>query len=152
VARCTDCQFEPAGNFSGSKEVLDFRHADLKPNIDAAWLANAIPGQRAGEGSDGQFSDHATLVAGVMVAARNGEGGVGVAYDASLAGYWIEAKDMAALSHMRHYDVVNHSWGSNGNFSLSFKPTVLGLMAREYRAALAQGRKGLGTVIVTAGG
>jgi len=64
-------QFEPGGPFAVSREVLDYRHADLQANIDAAWLANSTPGQLAGEGSEERFSNHATLVAGVMVAAND---------------------------------------------------------------------------------
>ena len=72
-------QFEPGGSFAVTKEVLDFRHPDLQPNIDPIWLANATPGQLAGEGRGDKFSTHATLVAGVMVAAADGQGAVGVA-------------------------------------------------------------------------
>ena len=56
-------QFEPGGNFSTTREVLDYRHPDLAPNIDANWLAEASAGNRAGEGADGNYSTHATLVA-----------------------------------------------------------------------------------------
>ncbi|GAB3625466.1 hypothetical protein GCM10027419_03120 [Pandoraea terrae] len=68
-------QFETNGAFGNSKEILDFRHPDLKDNIDPVWLADATPGRRAGEGADGKTSEHATLVAGVMVASKNGAGG-----------------------------------------------------------------------------
>ncbi|WP_224770990.1 calcium-binding protein [Pseudomonas sp. FEN] len=145
-------QIETNSAFGTTKEILDYRHADLKDNIDKNWLANATPGQMAGEGSGGKFSDHATLVAGVMVAARNGEGSVGVAYDATLAGYWVNKDDFSNMSHMAEYDVVNHSWGSNNHFDLKFSPAELGNMPMAYHQALSEGRKGLGTVIVTAGG
>ncbi len=145
-------QIETNSPFGTTKEILDYRHADLKDNIDKNWLANATPGQMAGEGSGGKFSDHATLVAGVMVAARNGEGSVGVAYDASLAGYWVNKDDFSNMSHMVEYDVVNHSWGSNNHFDLKFSPAELGNMPTAYHQAINQGRHGLGTVIVTAGG
>ncbi|HEY8085924.1 MAG TPA: cadherin-like domain-containing protein, partial [Methylophilaceae bacterium] len=39
-------QFEPGGSFSVGAEVLDVTHPDLKPNLDANWLAsttNDIP-------------------------------------------------------------------------------------------------------------
>ncbi|HBA53022.1 MAG TPA: peptidase S8, partial [Syntrophorhabdus aromaticivorans] len=79
-------QFEPGGPFAATREILDFRHPDLKENIDPAWLADPV--NRAGAGSGDRFSTHATLVAGVMAADRNGEGAVGVAYDATVAGYF----------------------------------------------------------------
>nr|WP_260406828.1 calcium-binding protein [Pseudomonas cichorii] len=145
-------QIETTSPFGTTKEVLDYRHADLKDNIDKNWLANATPGQMAGEGSGGIFSDHATLVAGVMVAARNGEGSVGVAYDATVAGYWVNKDDFSTMSHMHEYDVVNNSWGSSIPFDLKFSPAELGLMPTPHRQALQEGRDGLGTVIVTGGG
>ena len=145
-------EIETNSPFGTTKEILDYRHADLKDNIDQNWLANTTPGQMAGEGSGGKFSDHATLVAGVMVAARNGEGSVGVAYDATVAGYWVNKDDFSNMSHMYEYDVVNHSWGSNFHFDLKFSPTELGTLPTAYYQAIDEGRHGLGTVIVTAGG
>ncbi|WP_260415092.1 calcium-binding protein [Pseudomonas cichorii] len=145
-------QIETTSPFGTTREVLDYRHADLKDNIDKNWLANATPGQMAGEGSGGVFSDHATLVAGVMVASRNGEGSVGVAYDATIAGYWVNKDDFSTMSHMHEYDVVNNSWGSSIPFDLKFSPAELGLLPTPHRQALQEGRDGLGTVIVTGGG
>jgi Ca2+-binding RTX toxin-like protein len=145
-------QFEPGGNFSVTKEVLDFRHPDLQPNIDATWLANATPGNLAGEGAEEKFSTHATLVAGVMVASKNGEGAVGVAYDAKVAGYWIDNNglDLNALKKMAQYDVANNSWTARPNFVANFDNNPELKNAFEY--SVANGRNGLGTAIVMAGG
>ncbi len=145
-------QFEPSGAFGTTKEVLDYRHGDLKDNIDAQWLASSQPGQLAGEGSEGKLSGHATLVAGVMVGSRNGIGGVGVAYGATVAGHWLSAQDFGTLSKMQQYDVVNHSWGAASNFDVKFTPAKIGSLPVAYENAIALGRQGLGTVIVTAGG
>ncbi|VVE67449.1 Bifunctional hemolysin/adenylate cyclase [Pandoraea anapnoica] len=145
-------QFETNGSFGTSKEILDYRHSDLKDNIDSEWLAQASPERQAGAGDDGKISEHATLVAGVMVAARNGTGGVGVAYGATLGGHWLAAKDMSSLARMKEYDVVNHSWGSSERFSLKFDRAEIGALSREYADALNHGREGLGTVIVMAAG
>ena len=74
-------QFEPGGPFSTGPEVFDYRHPDLAPNADKAWL-NTLDDTPGGGGNNitpQTFSNHATMVAGVMVAARNGEGGVGAA-------------------------------------------------------------------------
>jgi len=38
-------QFEPGGSFAVTKEIFDFRHLDLKANVNPAWLANATPEQ-----------------------------------------------------------------------------------------------------------
>ena len=145
-------QIETHSPFGTTKEIFDYRHADLRDNVDPAWLASATSGQTAGEGSEGKYSEHATQVAGVMVAARNGEGGVGVAYNATLAGYWISKDDFSNMDHMHQYDVVNNSWGSSLRFDLRFSEAKLGELPVAFRRALAHGRGGLGTVIVTAGG
>src|ERR1022692_364707 len=76
-------QFEPGGTFAVGPEVMNYNNPDLAPNIDPTWLA----AQTAAGTLPTSFSNHATMVAGVMVAADNGSGAVGVAYDATLAGY-----------------------------------------------------------------
>ena len=151
-------QFEPGGAFSTGPEVFDYRHPDLAANADKAWL-NTLDAQ--GNSNVAQtFSNHATMVAGVMVAARNGEGGVGVAYNASLAGQYIQGTGLevnqlnseitAALAKFKNYDVVNNSWGATGNFQLNVTP--VGLLESGIQNAVQQGRGGLGTAIVMAGG
>ena len=146
-------QFEPAGPFAVTEEVLDYRHPDLQPNIDPAWLAD--PENLAGAGSEEKFSTHATLVAGVMAAAKNGEGAVGVAYDAKVAGHYIDVEEIeqtqtGALMKMKDYDVANNSWGVTDNFNGKFEP--VGTLAGQYLEAARDGRNGLGTVIVQGGG
>lgn len=99
-------------------------------NVFAAWGTQAE--QAAGQGNNitpQTFSNHATIVAGVMVVARNGEGGVGVAYNASLAGHYIQGEGLevsqlnaeitAALAKFKNFDVVNNSWGPTSNFLLN---------------------------------
>lgn len=56
-------QFEPSGPYAVSNEVYDYRHPDLQANVDPNWLASGT--------ASTDFSNHATLVAGVMVAANN---------------------------------------------------------------------------------
>ena len=147
-------QFEPGGSYATTKEIFDYRHYDLKNNVDADWLAGNTAGNIAGEGAAGKFSNHATLVAGVMVAENNGQGGVGVAYDAKIGGHFIDQSSNdalnASLSKMKNYDVVNNSWGVNPNFNGTFTPT--GTIAKAYLDAANEGRGGLGSVIVMAGG
>jgi len=64
-------QFEPGMPFSTGAEIFDYRHPDLQTNVDQSWIAD--PNANLTQ----TFSNHATLVAGVMVAANNGEGAVG---------------------------------------------------------------------------
>ncbi|CNI10567.1 putative serine protease [Yersinia aldovae] len=147
-------QFEPGGEFATGPEIFSIQHPDLAANVDAAWLATQ---QRTGE-LPAEVSHHATMVAGVMVAAKNNIGGVGVAYDATLGGHYLsnDGNDLTTLGKMSSYDVVNHSWSSKPDFALSHTlggalnlPNTLNTALRY---AAANGRGGLGTIIVTVGG
>lgn len=151
-------QFEPGGPFSTGPAVFDYRHPDLARNADKAWL-NTLDAN--GNNNVPQtFSSHATMVAGVMVAARNGEGGVGVAYNASLEGQYFQGNGLEvgqlttdvrnAVAKFKNFDVVNNSWGASTNFSINVLP--LGLLANGIADAIQNGRNGLGTAIVMAGG
>jgi subtilisin-like proprotein convertase family protein/Ca2+-binding RTX toxin-like protein len=139
-------QFEPGSDFAVTPEILDITHPDLKPNLDQNWLANpdnTIPQT---------YNTHSTLIAGVMVAAKNSEGGVGVAYDAKVAGYYIAnyAGDLNALNRMAQYDIANNSWGVSLSFASNFiiQPTI----ESAYQYAAAKGRNGLGSNIIMSGG
>lgn len=151
-------QFEPGGLFSVGPEVFNYRHPDLAANADKAWL-NTL--NASGNSNVPQtFSSHATMVAGVMVAARNNEGGVGVAYNATLAGNYIEGTGLIvdgvdqdltnALAKFKNYDVVNNSWGSTSNFDIKVVPT--GRLENGILDAVSNGRNGLGTAIVMGAG
>jgi len=147
-------QFEPGGQFAVGPEIFDFTHPDLAPNVDQTWLAS----QLAAGTLPTQTSDHATMVAGVMAAANNGMGGTGVAYDATLAGYYLanNGSDVSGLGHMASYDIANNSWGFSNDFSVSNIQnggvnTASALMSNAQYAA-DNGRGGLGTIIVEAGG
>ncbi|WP_269326187.1 putative Ig domain-containing protein [Chromobacterium piscinae] len=147
-------QFEPGGEFAVEPEIFDYRHPDLAPNVDPAWLQT----MQSTDAMPKATSNHATMVAGVMVAAKNGQGGVGVAYDATLSGYNLanSGSDLSGLGHMVSYDIANHSWGFKNDFALSNYQdgtidTAASLVSNAQYAA-DNGRGGLGTVIVAAGG
>ncbi|MGE8162801.1 putative Ig domain-containing protein [Paraburkholderia sp. NPDC080076] len=149
-------QFEPGGQFAVGPEIFDYTHPDLAPNVDQAWLATQLVNGTLPT----QSSDHATMVAGVMVGASNGIGGVGVAYDATLAGYYLanNGSDLSGLGHMASYDIANNSWGfsndfavTNINFQKGGVDTGSALMTNAQYAA-DNGRGGLGTILVEAGG
>ncbi|WP_449301336.1 S8 family serine peptidase, partial [Photorhabdus kleinii] len=147
-------QFEPGGKFATAPEIFDINHPDLAANVDKAWLQTQ---QTNGTLSD-VVSNHATMVAGVMVAAKNNAGGVGVAHDATLGGYYLanDGADLAGLGHMVSFDVANNSWGFTNDFALSsFQDGSINTAASlsmNAQYAAANGRGGLGTVIVAAGG
>ncbi|WP_175955279.1 S8 family serine peptidase [Burkholderia sp. BCC0405] len=147
-------QFEPGGQFATAPEILDIHHPDLATNIDPVWLQT----QQADRSLPTNVSNHATMVAGVMVAAKNGQGGVGVAYDATVGGYYLanSGADLSGLGHMVSYDIANNSWGFTNDFAMSNLQrgqinTESALVSNAQYAA-DNGRGGLGTIIVTAGG
>ncbi|UFH49388.1 S8 family serine peptidase [Pseudomonas sp. KNUC1026] len=146
--------FEPGGEFATAPETFDIQHPDLVANVDPTWLAS----QREKGVLPGLASTHATMVAGVMVAARNGQGGVGVAHGATLSGYYLANKgdDLTGLGHMLNHDIANHSWGFQTDFALGnlngSSVNTAAALASNARYAAHNGRGGLGTVIVTAGG
>jgi Ca2+-binding RTX toxin-like protein len=140
-------QFEPGGDFSVGPEIFDFRHPDLAQNVDTQWLQSG-----AANANGETFSNHATLVAGVMVAARNNDGAVGVAYNSTLAGYYLpgDGTNFSVLANYKNFDIVNNSWSSHTPFLLQFTP--VGSIDQNFLDAATQGRGGLGTVIVFGGG
>ncbi|SEI22251.1 Regulatory P domain of the subtilisin-like proprotein convertase [Pseudomonas asplenii] len=147
-------QFEPGGQFATAPEIFDITHPDLAANVDQAWLQT----QKSNNTLPGLVSNHATMVAGVMVAAKNGVGGVGVAYGATLGGYYLanSGADLAGLGHMVSFDIANNSWGFTNDFALSsFQDGSLNTataLSMNAQYAAANGRGGLGTIIVAAGG
>ncbi|AWK40593.1 S8 family serine peptidase [Photorhabdus laumondii] len=147
-------QFEPGGKFATAPEIFDINHPDLAANVDKAWLQT----QQTNGTLPNVVSNHATMVAGVMVAAKNNTGGVGVAHDATLGGYYLanDGADLAGLGHMVSFDIANNSWGFANDFALSsFQGGSINTAASlslNAQYAAANGRGGLGTVIVAAGG
>lgn len=147
-------QFEPGGEFATGPEIFDIQHPDLAANVSPTWLDT----QTKTGTLPADISHHATRVAGVMVAARNDMGGVGVAYDAQLGGHYLSnnGHDLTTLGKMSSYDVVNHSWGFKNEFALSHSPgggvNLPNTLNTTVHYVAANGRGGLGTIIVTAGG
>ncbi|MBR8655752.1 S8 family serine peptidase [Achromobacter sp. Marseille-Q0513] len=150
---------EPSGEFAVDRQVADLNHADLAANRSAYFKDTAT------------HSAHATQVAGVIGAARNGIGGVGVAHEATLDSKgFIPFSSPAAtvarfredLMTMRDYDVVNNSWGQGNPDQFGWfaslqagDPAILLQTQAEFNAqksAATTGRGGLGTVMVYAAG
>lgn len=98
---------------------------------------------------------HGTSVAGLIAAANNGQGGVGVAYGATLTGVRIFggaddinsawSRYLQTLDSLGQFDVTNHSYGGAPDFA------IWGDVAK-FGAAAANGRGGLGTVNVKSAG
>ncbi|SBW81126.1 hypothetical protein PVE_R1G3244 [Pseudomonas veronii 1YdBTEX2] len=150
---------EPSGEFASDRQVADLNHPDLVANKSGNFNDTRV------------HATHATMVAGVIGAARNGIGGVGVAYDATLdAKGFIPFSNPTAtvarfredLMSMQYYDVINNSWGQSNPDQFGWyagltagDPALLMQTQAEFtaqRIAATQGRQGLGTVMVYSAG
>jgi subtilisin-like proprotein convertase family protein len=137
---------------------VPFDHPDLKDNFNL--VVPLIPKYNYKTiGRPLQQNDaHGTSVAGIIAAARNGVGAVGVAYSARITSFnYISSASRltgeAALNSQAAFDVSNNSWG--GVLPLSDNPRYFGEGRRKVKAlrfAAAAGRNGLGTVIAFAAG
>ena len=129
-------------------------HWDLSANYDPTRRVTV--GGQLNDGSPMTSTDgHGTAVAGLIGAANNGQGGVGVAFNASLTPvrifggaddintYW--SRYLTTLDSLGNFDVTNHSYGAMPSFR------TYGDVAK-FAAAAATGRGGLGTVNVKSAG
>ena len=137
--------FEPGPWDAENYGQIDYSHPDLQPNIDAESLRTQNPNIEP--------TQHATLVAGVIAAARNEVGSVGVAYEATLSSEGVRESDLNPLLNWRNYDIANNSWGPEDQFG----NTVVDGEGNSLSHALLEdaarfGREGLGTAMVMAGG
>lgn len=146
---------------------IDFSHSDLNGNLDAAHSFNASTGGAGGAPLTAD-DNHGTAVAGIIAAERNGTGVVGIAYGATLQSYYdplffdtlqtavVNARNYAAI----HADVLNNSWGfgnaffndPNSAFLDNFADSAWATARTATINAAANGRGGLGTIIVQSAG
>jgi subtilisin-like proprotein convertase family protein len=136
---------------------FDYSLADLAPNYDIAldhdWRMRDADAR--GEAGD----RHGTAVMGVVGAAANGTGVVGVAYDATLAGlrigFWSAGNALQYASALRdgaRFDVVNSSWGYSTLFQDNFNTWAFSSSEAALIHGTTAGRGGLGTTYVFSAG
>lgn len=143
---------------------IDTVHEDLNDNYVVGG-GFVYSGTTFTSGYLSSTDGHGTSVAGLIAAeANNGVGGVGVAWGAGVASLnFLEQVQLhsfgavlASFQHAANFDVMNNSWGFtplyNSTQSLAdpTSPASQGETALAYTAA--NGRGGLGTIIVTAAG
>lgn len=138
---------------------MDTGHEDLVRNAD---LTLRFPGDDGRH--DTPWDGHGTAVAGLIGAALNGLGGVGVAWGAGLTPVdylgSIQAQSfaaqLAALRHAAVFDVVNQSYGTTPDYDPDGDIGDSGSWAWSEAQAMLEvvrtGRGGLGTVLVKAAG
>ena len=100
---------------------------------------------------------HGTAVAGLIAAENNGVGSVGVAFDASVTAFRIFGGSVTEAEfadvydrHAIELDVSNNSWGFNGFFFDDLDGTDFDSVGLAIENAAANGRGGLGTVMLWA--
>lgn len=146
---------------------FDYNHSDLAPNynfaLDYDFETNTV------DAFGGPTDSHGTAVAGIIGAAANGTGAVGVAFNANLVGYrtyglisdaWLQdIRDAIfyAGSDERGGDVMNISQGiandeSKGAFGVGYNAVRFDEIENSIRDAVGLGRGGLGTTIVKSAG
>ncbi|MDQ8700874.1 S8 family serine peptidase, partial [Hyphomicrobium sp. LHD-15] len=142
---------------------LQTDHPDLAANYDPSrevtvdgQILNPLESTVSG-------APHGTAVAGLIAAANNGTGVVGVAWGASLTGVNIfsgagdinnyYAGFLQAASQSSNFDVINHSWGKFPGFWQDVMAVAQDDSLLNYWfEALEIGRNGLGTIQVKAAG
>jgi subtilisin family serine protease len=141
---------------------MDQTHPDLVANYDASLHYSGI-GSDDGR-HNGPGDGHGTSVGGLIAAALNGVGVVGVAWGAGLTSVDYlgdlqadsEAVLYDSLAWAANFDVVNQSYGVDPEFSDDWDIGDPGSWGWEEAQRLAQaaetGRGGLGTIFVKAAG
>lgn len=154
------------GVYDGGVQVS---HPDLIGNFDPALQPTGSGGAHDPDPVSGRFvtgDGHGTAVAGLILAARNGIGVVGVAYDATFGAVNLilsesyqspdEVRDMTELSalnyQMARFDVINHSYGPGEPFEENYYEVGNYIELAAIDRSTLLGRDGLGTVHVVAAG
>jgi subtilisin family serine protease len=141
---------------------FDYTNSDLAPNYDTSGDHDF------GQGDDDAApvtadDNHGTAVMGIIGAARNGTGVVGIAYDASLTGFRLDFNVSAdvwraemvsglALAVSGGGEVFNMSFGGAGDFDTYDGAANVVLQKQAIADALANGRDGLGMILVKSAG
>jgi len=138
---------------------VEHSHPDIAPNYDvyASWDFIDNDNDSRPVSSSKDDNNHGTRRAGEVAAAKNNYCGVGVAYDARIAGVRMltdeveDATEAEALEYMRDYiDIYSSSWGPVDNGEKVDGPGLLVKTAFEEGAKY--GRNGKGSIYVWASG
>jgi len=137
---------------------IDYTGPELLGKVDIASSWNALTGSNDPLNLGGD--QHGTWVAERLAArANNGVGGIGAAPGATLVGFKMDTRalrtpteELDLLQRQGQVDISHNSWSYSGE---SFRDNFLGAYAAQgaaIAAAAAQGRGGLGTVIIRSAG
>ena len=162
--------YDGAGVYVGVyDEGVDYTHEDLAANYESSLHVVDDSGEAVDPIPIGDAA-HGTACAGLIGAANNGVGGVGVAYGVTLTGVNIDFNGDGVYGSVNgeldpflsvvsqaadNFDITSHSWGSTPSFYADS-----GLLDDSFAASLDvtygtlsdDGRNGLGTIVVQAAG
>ncbi len=152
---------------------VDYTHADLNDNynssLEFSYDANRDGFDEVFDPFPIGFSDaHGTAVAGIIAGEMNNSGIVGIAHGSQVTGVNLlediqngdgiggfDAFDIAfiraAIAHAQNFDIMSNSWGRSPYYG-DFQSADDLLEIAVYEDISENGRDGLGTIIVQAGG
>lgn len=136
---------------------IDYTHQDLAANYDTT-LHITINGATHDPFPSDPAAAHGTAVAGLIAAANNGVGTVGVAYGATIAGvdmlYGLLSYEeyFESFLQLGMFDVTNHSWGQTQAFTDNISDPFYAPFYVGWKDSVIYGRGGLGTINVTSAG
>jgi subtilisin-like proprotein convertase family protein len=142
-------------------EGFDTRVPDLTNRFDLGLSYDPRDSGATNIRPDSVSHSHGTMVSGVVgAAADNNFGTVGVAYGATLAGFYIRygsdgsSRDEIAdlLERQVNVDISNNSWGYTTQFSDNFRTATWQPLRDALHTGVSEGRDGLGTVYVFSAG
>ena len=141
---------------TASQALWNLQDHATAPSISAtsAWTSVTGKGVSVGVFDDGD--KHATAVSGIINAKPSASAPIGVAYEASLTTFKVvgatTSSIAATLGNAASFDVTNNSWGWDAALYVNKAQPTWTTFFGNLDAAADQGRHGLGTVQVVAGG
>ncbi|NJO42514.1 MAG: S8 family serine peptidase [Cyanobacteria bacterium CRU_2_1] len=138
---------------------VQYTHPDLSSNYDIEIDSDVA--EQDDDPAPGTLDRHGTSVAGILAAKANTRDGVGVAYNATIAGIRMDfdgvfgvfpVQSADALQEATRFDVVNNSWGYTAPFFDNFATDSFQSSRIALQNAAEIGRNGLGTIVVFAAG
>jgi subtilisin-like proprotein convertase family protein len=92
------------------------------------------------------------MVAGVIAAEKNQEGGIGVAYNAELSGWSWDPYGDKGLYQIQNLDIANNSWGFETPFQDNFQDQTYKAYQTVLSYGALYGREELGTIVIVSAG
>ncbi len=134
---------------------IEYTHPDLLTAYDSS-LHIRVNGRIHDPRAEGSASAHGTAVAGIIAAADNEIGVVGIAPGVRMAGVDVLSPNGTradTFSSLQDFDITNHSWGTNDGYEVRvLNRDWVDLYSGGLYASSVLGRGGLGTINVFSAG